>query len=206
MGGEGSMMAMIKSLRNNRKLLRKNSRFKKGRSFLNLKETDLKGATGKPTFNAYSKEAIKKIKSKFGRRRKREKVFLIFLGLIGLFLFVSLGKFLVEDVLQEHNDSRLELIQNKERLYLKHIEFGDRWFSQGKWKNAIFYYKQGVELYPEDYEINYRVVRAYILKCKDDLENCAEAKALLDDMLLKFLDKETQLLELKEVLNFEYGI
>lgn len=206
MGGQGSMMAMIKSLRNNRKLLRKNSRFKKDRSFLNLKETDLKGATGKPTFNAYSKEAIKKIKLKFKRRRKREKVFFVFLGLIGLFLFVTLGRFLVEDALQEQNDSRIELIQKKERLYLKHIEFEDRWFSQGKWKNAIFYYKQGVELYPDDYEINYRLVRAYSLHCKNDLENCAEAKALLDDILIKFSDKETQLSELKEVLNFEYGI
>ncbi|MCC4211899.1 tetratricopeptide repeat protein [Leeuwenhoekiella parthenopeia] len=204
--GGSSAKGMIDSLRNNRKLLRKNSKFKKDRSFLNLKETDLKGATGKPTFNAYSKEAIRKIKIKFKRRRKREKVFFVFLGFIGLFLFVSLGRLLVKDVLRERNDSRQEQIKKNERLYLKHIEFGDRWFSQGKWKNAIFYYKQGVELYPDNYEINYRLVRTYSLHCKNELENCTEAKALLDDMLIKFSDKETQLAELKEVLNFEYGI
>ena len=88
MGGEGSMKAMIDSLRNNKKLLRNKSRFTKERSFLNLKETDLKGASGKPRFKPYSKEAIKKIKAKFQRKRKQEKVLFAFLGLLFFLLFI----------------------------------------------------------------------------------------------------------------------
>lgn len=204
--GGSSAKGMIDSLRNNRKLLRKNSRFKKDRSFLNLKETDLKGASGKPKFNAYSKEAINKIKSKFRRRRKREKVFIAFLGLLGLLFFIFLGTFLVKDVLQERNDTRQLNIQKQEQAYLKYFEFGDRWFSEGKWKNAIFYYKQGAEKFPNDYEIHYRLVRAYSLHCENDLENCSEAKELLDEMLVKYPDKENDLIEIKELLNLEYGI
>jgi len=206
MFGSSSAKGMIDSLRNNRKLLRKKSRFKKDRTFLSLNENDLKGAKGKPTFKAYSKEAIKNIKSKFKRRRKRENVFFAFLGLLGLFFSILLGTFLVKDVVQERNKSRQEQIQKNERVYLRYIEFGDRWFSQGKWKNAIFYYKQGVEVYPNDYEMNYRLLRAYCQFCKNDLEDCALAKELLDSLLIRFPEKEVQLSEQKAILNFEYGI
>ncbi len=206
MFGSSSAKGMIDSLRNNRKLLRKKSRFKKDRTFLSINENDLKGAKGKPTFNAYSKEAIKNIKSKFKRRRKRENVFFAFLGLLGLFFSILLGTFLVKDVVQERNKTRQEQIQKNERVYLIYIEFGDRWFSQGKWKNAIFYYKQGVGAYPNDYEMNYRLLRAYCQFCKNDLEDCGVAKELLDSLLIRFPEKEVQLSELKAILNFEYGI
>ena len=206
MGGEGSMKAMIDSLRNNRKLLRNKSRFTKERSFLNLKETDLKGASGKPRFKPYSKEAIKKIKAKFQRKRKQEKVLFAFLGLLFFLLFIFIGTFLIKEVLQEQNDRKQLNIQKQEQAYLKHIAFGDRWFSESNWHNAIFYYKKALELYPNDYDSSYRLLQAYGQNCEKELEDCAKAKDLLDELLVKFSDKKSELTQLKEVLNYEYGI
>ena len=206
MGGEGSMKAMIDSLRNNKKLLRNKSRFTKERSFLNLKETDLKGASGKPRFKPYSKEAIKKIKAKFQRKRKQEKVLFAFLGLLFFLLFIFLGTFLIKEVLQEQNDRKQLNIQKQEQAYLKHIAFGDRWFSESNWHNAIFYYKKALELYPNDYDSSYRLLQAYGQNCEKELEDCAKAKDLLDELLVKFSDKKSELTQLKEVLNYEYGI
>ena len=40
-GGSGVMIHAVRTLRNNRKLLRAKNRFKKERSFLNLKDMDL---------------------------------------------------------------------------------------------------------------------------------------------------------------------
>ena len=206
MGGEGSMKAMIDSLRNNKKLLRNKSRFTKERSFLNLKETDLKGASGKPRFKPYSKEAIKKIKAKFQRKRKQEKVLFAFLGLLFFLLFIFIGTFLIKEVLQEQNDRKQLNIQKQEQAYLKHIAFGDRWFSESNWHNAIFYYKKALELYPNDYDSSYRLLQAYGQNCEKELEDCAKAKDLLDELLVKFSDKNSELTQLKEVLNYEYGI
>lgn len=206
MGGEGSMKAMIDSLRNNKKLLRNKSRFTKERSFLNLKETDLKGASGKPRFKPYSKEAIKKIKAKFQRKRKQEKVLFAFLGLLFFLLFIFIGTFLIKEVLQEQNDRKQLNIQKQEQAYLKHIAFGDRWFSESNWHNAIFYYKKALELYPNDYDSSYRLLQAYGQNCEKELEDCAKAKDLLDELLVKFSDKKSELTQLKEVLNYEYGI
>lgn len=205
MGGEGSMKAMIDSLRNNRKLLRNKSRFTKERSFLNLKETDLKGASGKPRFKPYSKETIKKIKAKFQRKRKQEKVLFAFLGLLFFSLFIFIGTFLIKEVLQEQNDRKQLNIQKQEQAYLKHIAFGDRWFSESNWHNAIFYYKKALELYPNDYDSSYRLLQAYGQNCEKELEDCANAKDLLDELLVKFPDKKSELTQLKEVLNYEYG-
>ena len=206
MGGEGSMKAMIDSLRNNKKLLRNKSRFTKERSFLNLKETDLKGASGKRRFKPYSKEAIKKIKAKFQRKRKQEKVLFAFLGLLFFLLFIFIGTFLIKEVLQEQNDRKQLNIQKQEQAYLKHIAFGDRWFSESNWHNAIFYYKKALELYPNDYDSSYRLLQAYGQNCEKELEDCAKAKDLLDELLVKFSDKKSELTQLKEVLNYEYGI
>ncbi len=206
MGGEGSMKAMIDSLRNNRKLLRNKSRFAKERSFLNLKETDLKGASGKPRFKPFSKEAVEKIKSKFQRRRKREKVLFAFLGLLIVSLFLFLVTFLINEELQEQENRELITIQKKEQAYLKHIAFGDRWFSESNWHNAIFYYKKALELYPDNYDSSYRLLQAYEQNCEKELEDCATAKDLLDELLVKFPDKKSELTQLKEVLNYEYGI
>ena len=200
------MKAMIDSLRNNKKLLRNKSRFTKERSFLNLKETDLKGASGKPRFKPYSKEAIKKIKAKFQRKRKQEKVLFAFLGLLFFLLFIFIGTFLIKEVLQEQNDRKQLNIQKQEQAYLKHIAFGDRWFSESNWHNAIFYYKKALELYPNDYDSSYRLLQAYGQNCEKELEDCAKAKDLLDELLVKFSDKKSELTQLKEVLNYEYGI
>jgi len=206
MGGEGSMKAMIDSLRNNRKLLRNKSRFTKERSFLNLKETYLKGASGKPRFKPYSKEAIKKIKAGFQRKHKQEKVLFAFLGLLFFLLFIFLGTFLIKEVLQEQNDRKQLNIQKQEQAYLKHIAFGDRWFSESNWHNAIFYYKKALELYPNDYDSSYRLLQAYGQNCEKELEDCAKAKDLLDELLVKFPGKKSELTQLKDVLNYEYGI
>ena len=113
---------------------------------------------------------------------------------------------MIKEVLQEQNDRKQLNIQKQEQAYLKHIAFGDRWFSESNWHNAIFYYKKALELYPNDYDSSYRLLQAYGQNCEKELEDCAKAKDLLDELLVKFSDKKSELTQLKEVLNYEYGI
>ncbi|WP_298311352.1 hypothetical protein [uncultured Aquimarina sp.] len=94
--------------------------------------------------------------------------------------------------------------KKQERQFLLQIDKGDQWFEKGKWSNSIFYYKKAKEIFPKNYDINYRLVRSYSFECESEFQNCREAKKLLDKLFLMFPDKEKELLEIKGMLEYEY--
>lgn len=83
------------------------------------------------------------------------------------------------------------------------INNGDQWLKKRKWHNAIFQYKKALEIFPTEYDINFRLASAYAYRCESKFENCFEAKELLNKLLSR--DPEnSKLLKLKKVLEFEY--
>jgi tetratricopeptide (TPR) repeat protein len=86
----------------------------------------------------------------------------------------------------------------KEKEFLSFINNGDEWFEKGKWHNSIFYYEKAKEIFPKNYEINYRLVRSYSFQCENEFKNCHEAKKLLEKLFLMFPNKENELLEIKD--------
>ena len=184
MPGEGSMMHMIITLRNNKKLLRRKGMFKKERSFLQSNKEDFSTtASGIPT-EAISKEKLASIRSKMIKARKKRNLRLgLFIG-VSLPLVLLMGFFFLEDFsfgfdrLENTGPNQINLAMKKaetsEDKYLYYMEDGDRWLQKRSYHNAIFQYKKAVELFPSEFTALYRMAVAYSYQCQYEFEGCEE--------------------------------
>ncbi|MEN8125418.1 MAG: hypothetical protein ABFR32_09845 [Bacteroidota bacterium] len=94
MGGEGSILHMITSLRNNRSLLRKKSMFKKDRSFLSVKKEYYKASKGKIASKKLSKEELLLIRKKVIKKRRRENIKSLIILFVIITLILCLGLYI----------------------------------------------------------------------------------------------------------------
>lgn len=204
MGGEGSMQGMITSLSNNRKLLRSKRLFKKERTFLSVKKEYLKAAKGNISFQTASKEEILTVRKKVLNQRRKERNTLIVIStiIVSFFLYFTL-------ILISQNDTVLPTYKYKEikqqkKKFLLHIKDADRLFKNKDWDNSIFYYNKAKTMYPTNYDINYRLVRAYGYSCIYQSKNCYDAKNLLNELFVQFPNKQNELTKIKSLLEYEY--
>ncbi|WP_027391948.1 hypothetical protein [Aquimarina latercula] len=190
-----SIRGVISSLRNNETLLRSKELLEKE----NLKDTE-----GKSSLKKASEEEIQQIGKKIRKENRKEKKILIGIAI----LITSVFTYFTINVIRQNtvDTESIEILkfQEKEKEFLILIEKGDEWFEKGKWSNSIFYYEQAKEVFQKNYEINYRLVRSYSFQCESEFKNCHEAKELLDKLFFMFPDKEKELLEIKEKLEYEY--
>ncbi|QWX83862.1 hypothetical protein H0I23_15640 [Cellulophaga sp. HaHaR_3_176] len=194
--GGASGQGMITSLRNNRKLL------KSKRSFLNQKKEFLKAAEGKLELKKASKEELKLLRAEIYKERKRQDRINVTVWLSIVFALV-LVTFFFANILSNHTFKlEKENLKVKTDNYLKLIEDGDQWLKAKNWNNAIFQYKEALEIFPNEYDINYRLTYALSLKCETDFMNCKEAKDNLDRLLIAYPQKR-ELFELQKILEYE---
>ncbi len=204
MPGGGSVQGMITSLRNNKNLLRSKKLFNKERTFLRIKKENLKVSNGKLNSEKASKEELKQIRKKIVKERYKEKKIVIGITIIVASIFIY---FTFNIIQQNNNDLKNQYalqFKNKEKKFLSFIHKGDEWFVKGKWYNSIFYYKKAKDVFPKNYEVNYRLVRSYSFQCENEFKDCHTAKKLLDKLFLSFPDKEDELLQIKDKLEYEY--
>ncbi len=197
MGGGGSIQGMIISLRNNKKLLRPK------RSFLNQRKEFLKAAKGEVNLKKASKEELKLFREKIYQERKRHRKITIIIwsgiGVMLLFAAIMLNKTMKEQL----RNSEMKKHDVKKSTYLKLIEDGDDWLTKRRWHNAIFQYQKALEIFPKEYDINYRLTYALCLRCETDFIDCKEAKNKLEKLLLQYPNK-SELKELRKMLEYEY--
>lgn len=203
MAGEGSIQGMITSLRNNKKLLRRPNLFRQGNSFLNLKKEYLKAAGGKVNVRKLSKEELAVIRKKVVKERRKENrtnvgIFIASVLIMGYIVFYTINE--INEY--ENGFKKIELKKSTDE-YLSLIADGDQWLKKRSWRNAIFEYKKALEIFPSEFDINFRLASAYAYRCESEFENCNEAKELLNKLLRKD-PRNLELLKLKKVLEFEY--
>ncbi len=207
MAGEGSIMHMITTLRNNKYLLRRKRMFKKDRSFLNTKKEDYKAAEGKIDIRKLSKEELLAIKNSVIKSRRSQLLrtllitSLVLGSIIILVLRISnkLEKERLEQVkIIEERVSKDNLTQNTTQ-YNYFVKEGDLWVTKGNWDNAVFEYKIAQKIFPQKPEINYKLALAYVYNCSNFNQDCDKGKKLLDSLLL-VMPNNADLLELKLVL------
>ncbi len=190
-----SVAGIITSLGNNKKLLKPKKLLEKQ----NLKDTE-----GKSSLKEASDEELLQIGKKIRKQNRKESKILIGIAI----LITSVFTYFTINVIRQNSVDKESIqvlkFQEKERQFLLQIDKGDQWFEKGKWSNSIFYYKKAKEIFPKNYDINYRLVRSYSFECENEFQNCREAKKLLDKLFLMFPDKEKELLEIKGMLEYEY--
>ncbi|MGS2740902.1 hypothetical protein [Sinomicrobium sp. M5D2P17] len=204
MSGGGSIQGMINSLRNNKKLLRSKRLFSKEKTFLNIKKEYLKAAGGKLDFKKASKEDIIRIRKRVIKERQKDNILLIAIATISITIASYFTFKLVKQNYIAQESQKAILLKKKDEEFLTLIQNGDEWFEKAKWNNAVFYYKKAKELFPENYDINYRIVNSYSLQCEREFKNCIKAKKILDNLFLKFPDKKKELTNIKGRLEYEY--
>ncbi|WP_405207337.1 hypothetical protein [Aquimarina sp. LLG6339-5] len=169
-----------------------------------LKKEDLKDTKGKSSLKQATEEELQQIGKKIRKENRKEKKILIGIAI----LITSVFTYFTINVIRKNtvDKENIEVLkfQEKEKQFLILIEKGDDWFEKGKWYNSIFYYEQAKEVFQKNYDINYRLVRSYSFHCESEFKNCYEAKELLEELFLMFPDKEKELLDIKEKLEYEY--
>jgi len=193
-------------LKNNRNLLRKK------KPYLNTIKKRLKSVEGKLEFKKLSKQEQQLFKENFIKEQKannRKLIYRSIIVIIPVFIFL----FYLYNNIYESNNQRLynkhlqkqkaeQIISNntlieKQARYKSTIENGDIWFEKENWNNAIFLYKNAVEIFPENFDANYRLALAYSYNCKFKNIDC-EKGYKLNNRLLKYFPNNLNLQELKK--------
>lgn len=202
MAGEGFMQHTINSLRNNKSLLCRKSYFKKDRSFFSRRKEYLKASKGKIKTKKLSKDELLLIRNKVVENRRKESIKLWTLLSVITILF---GWFIIHQYNNSQNirDKQIEVydeIKYTEDLnqFNYYISDGDKWIEKGHWNNAIFRYKEAVEVFPKDYIGNYRLALAYSYKCKFKNKDC-ELGEKLTERMLTFFPENIDLIKLQKV-------
>lgn len=203
MVGGGSTQAMITILRNNKNLLRKTGMFRQEKSFLGIKKEYLKAAEGNIDLKKASKAELAAIRLKILKQRRRKSMLTVsvLISLLTIISFVIYAQIPFDEPIENLNQEKELQIKNK--ICLDLIADGDYWIQERHWHNAIFQYKKALEIFPNDYDINYRLAAAYCYRCEDKAKDCDEAKKLVVKILQDFPDDEN-VLKLKEMLQYEF--
>lgn len=214
MGGAGHMASMNTILRNNKNLLRKVSIFKKDRSFMSNRKAYLKATKGDVDIKKLSKQELRIIRERVIKEREKEQIRNWVLSILIITPILILGYNIFDNIIQYQNkklnekfipDKELEqILLSREKLekkddYYFFIDNGDEWIEKRNWKNAIFQYKNAVQVFPEKYEANYRLALAYSYKCKFDNSDCDKGLILVE-RLMKVNPNDKDLMTLKSIL------
>jgi hypothetical protein len=181
MSGHLSMGSVLK---NNRNLLRKK------KPYFNSIKKQLKSVEGKLEFKKLSKQEQQLFKENFIKKQKANNRKLIYRSIIVIIPIIVFLFYLFNNIYKSHNQrlynkylqkqkaeqiiSNNALIQ-KQAKYKSTIENGDIWFEKENWNNAIFLYKNAVEIFPENFDANYRLALAYSYNCNFKNIDCEKA-------------------------------
>ena len=206
MSGSGHNHSFNTILHNNRLLLKRRNIFRKSDSFLDSRRAYLKAAKGEINLRSATKEELAKLRSTVIRNRRKEMIrtwlISIFITIPILFLSIQIYSFFAnraisaetqkdkqEQIQKLENESQLEKRKAKEYVFL--LSDGDNWLEKGNFRNAIHQYERAVELYPNKFDANLKLVQAHFLKCKkENDESCSEGTLILERMKRLFPDEE----------------
>ena len=96
------------------------------------------------------------------------------------------------------NQQELQTSQALEKYnnYIELITGGDKYLKQNSWSNALLYYTEALELFPQDYDAKYRIALVLTYKCQSKNKNCNDAKIILDSLINVYPEK-SELFELR---------
>lgn len=190
---------MVKTIRNNKKLLRRKGMFKKERSFLQSKKEDFATPTGGIPTQVISEEKLAAIRNQLIiSRKKRNRRLGLFLAislplvlLIGFYFFqgFSLGFERLENTGPNQTNIPAQeaefknagkIAEIKKKNYLYYIQDGDAWLEKKSYHNAIFQYKKASELLPSEFAAHYRLAVAYSYQCQYEFKGCEEGMQIVE--------------------------
>lgn len=201
MGGEGSIQQMINSLKNNKKLLRRKSRFEKEKPLTQSKRalsSQLKAKKASP-------ELLENIRKDAKRIRKNWLIFYLIVSLLTI-VSVFLGRYIYNQHLISEKKAKIK--ERKER-YLKFkqnqlkvsLDRGAYYIEQQDWNAAVNAFVKAYNNNPDNYEIAYKLAHALNLSCIKNDYRCQDYYTFLKMLYKKYPEKQAKLDQLMSSLN-----
>jgi hypothetical protein len=179
MGGGGSIQGMITALRNNKNLLSKRKSM-----------YDKKGAQNTSGINnglncniEATEEQLFEIRTRIQKRNRNRKILFLTAAIIGFlitFIFIfQINKFKIEK-------EQATFVFKPKALadYQNLISNGDTWLADRKWNAAIYNYQKAVDIYPDNFDANYRLALAYAYSCIHDAKHCDSGNLLMKKLMV----------------------
>ena len=194
MGWGGSVLSMIQTLRNNRKMLRRKTPFKKNYAYFQNREAYLKTPNHELNFKSATPEQIEEVRAKtIQQESKQASIRTAVLAIVGtMVLFVFIGLLFYwqqQDILfanyekQEKEKQEIVELKVQEKLFAQFIDDGDDWLTQSKWENAVHFYNLALEIFPTNIDAKHRLAIGYVYTCRYDNLNCEEARSLIGTLI-----------------------
>ena len=181
----GSVLGMIQSLKANKALLGKRYTIYDARKDFSIAAKGLKISNQKAT-----PEQIRNIKDVI-RKQKRVADIRLTIALSIIFPLIIFGAYQFSTMLRSDVKHANMVVKNRSiEKYKFHINDGDKMISEGKWNNAIFQYTRASEIFPNEYDAQYRLALAYTYKCKYTNDACGKSDSLVNRLLEHFPDNE----------------
>lgn len=184
MAGEGFSKHASTVLRENRNLRRKKSMFKKERTFLNQKSSEIKTHVDEVVTKKPSKYELSKIRDRVLQDRRKEVILSVWIVLICAFLiwiFTDMAqKSEAERVIRSIAEVEVENFQEKLDKYNYLISSGDEWYDSGKYYNAAFQYRLALEVFPKDTIAYEKLILAYDSNCTYNNRNCGKSQEVIE--------------------------
>jgi predicted Zn-dependent protease len=211
MPGGGSIQGMITQYRQNMSLLRRTKLFKKKRPFRSINPEDINIPKTETKTKKATKEQLEIIKKQIIKQGRKDRFFqiVIFAGSIILFSFIAYQVYSIISTSNSNEILKKEQLrkrqdQEKNETYINLIVAGDKNLKENKWNNAILYYNEASELFPNGYESKYRLALAMTYRCQHKKVNCKKTKTLIDS-LIKDFPKKSELYELRASYYYIFG-
>jgi len=188
-----------------KKALRRNGLYDRKESLIDnsalkdLNEFDFPDVT-----DAELKTIKEKIQRKAFKKRKKERIILSIFIVISL-VFVLTNINISPNQIQKQKPNTLiseedEFLDKNINEYIYLTGEGDKWVEKRNWDNAIYWYKKAVQLFPKEFDANYRLALTYSYSCKNENRNCKIGQELTNKLIKYFPEKEN-LRELKNNFN-----
>ena len=208
MPGGGSILGMINSLSNNRKLLRKKNLFEKGRQLDDPDMTSFESQHRPAEYRHLPESELiafrKKLHEQY-KRKHRKTIAISILVFSAAFFCVYLGSIRIsEAMVSGKQTSAKELMEMKRTEFGSRIQHGDFLVSQAMHGEAIVHYRNAVDIFPDSYKANTRLAIAYMKSCLEDYTYCEEGKKHLDEIIGQF-PNDVKLLEIRASLLLAAG-
>lgn len=189
--GYGSINHMIVTLRNNKLLLPEKRSFFKPKNYQTTKAEYYKAVDDNFNFKKASAEQLRKVRATVIHKRKREARKFVIVACLALPL-IFFGIYQVVDSFRfgtptlEEKIAKANIEKKNEEQYMFFIEDGDTWLYKRNYYNAVFQYKKALELFPNDFEANYRLALAYSYRCQYNFEDCKNGMQLTKKLAKQF--------------------
>ncbi|WP_291117017.1 hypothetical protein [Flavobacterium sp. UBA6135] len=199
MGNFGSTQAMITVLKNNKALLgNRKSLFRSKKDYISSKKTYSSISGEFFDYKTASPELLEEIRQKFIKERRKEAIKngLLLAFIISVCIFLTYIFFISET--NSLNKSSNEIKPKETKQFRLIIKDGDEWIDAGNYENAIIQYTRAAKLFPNQFEVEYRICLGYSYLCRYDQKECEKGK----EIVLKTIEKYPNENKMKELVQF----